>query len=345
MSKSPHETVRSDATNAVVPGIGHINAAVMPNGNIARRTKSRQRSRLVLNANAGVSQACEPIDDAIWQDVINAVVLSSGDVNAAVSADGYIIGMIQFRVLCQLSAKHRGTRGARSRDGRDDAIRSNAADAIIVSVGDVYASIGCRCDAGRRVEDCSHCRYTITGVSGFTGSRYGRNNVIDTNLLRVLSLPRPKPQYPGGSIISVVNVETPFTHRLCSQAIPGQLHGPSALRRDRGSAALSNDLGSAARAGRGAGESEALLKIRAGGVIHNVVAIQQRNRRLTRASHGTAVGIEAIPFEAVGLIRGCRKRLGEGAPGDVNGKLDALETGRDASAGQGDVDDLVRFIP
>ena len=90
--------------------------------------------------------ACDGGDDAIGAHATDAVVgrwkISDTNIHAAVRSHGNAPGAAELRrrgrAAVTAKARHSG-----SRDGGDDAIKSHAADAGVISVGNIEAAISC----------------------------------------------------------------------------------------------------------------------------------------------------------------------------------------------------------
>ena len=157
-----------DHPNPVVERVGDVDVAVAGGCHGARRVQLRRRRRSVVARIAVIIRAGDGDDLAGFAiDAAHPVVVGIGDDEVAVGGDGDAVRRIQLRGGGRTEiAREAGTQRIVADDGRDVAVgRVDAADDVIVRVGDEQLARWRDGDAARRVEPRLDGRTVVTGVA------------------------------------------------------------------------------------------------------------------------------------------------------------------------------------
>jgi hypothetical protein len=138
--------IGSDAADCVVAGVGDVEVAGAIAGEAERKVETRGGADPV-GRSGGAERAGNRGDDTGRRDAADGVVVGVGDVEVAGVVAREALRIIETRVCPR--AVHRARRAGRAGYGRDLAGRGDAADGVVVEVGDEEVAGGVEGQAAR----------------------------------------------------------------------------------------------------------------------------------------------------------------------------------------------------
>ena len=226
-------------------------------------------------------------------DAANAGVVSVADVQAAVRADRDTPGSRNERRRRRAAIAAEAVSGPGHRG--DDAVRPDAADAVVARVGDVDAAVGADGHAVRLGDLCQRCLAAIAAEprAADSGPRLYRRARGFAIAARTVALV----EHLGAGIVGVMRARAPTAHGPGRRQVPGDRFRRFSPQRDFRATRIVRHRDS--RNG-----AEALLERCRILVAHQRVGVTDAHGGSHRAARDrTAIDVLAVPGKYVGLAR------------------------------------------